>query len=99
MRSVYEDLGFRFFSGNPAYRNLELIYVRDRHTDQLQAVSLRISRYLVENFLDRILKRLVKSGFLTEQESDRLAAVGEASGGRNLYLVQELACRKCALRR
>jgi transglutaminase-like putative cysteine protease len=98
LRSAYEDLSFRFFSGNPAYRNLELIYVRDRHTDQLRTVSLRVGRYLVENFLDRILKRLVKGGLLTEAESEKLSVVSEASGGRNLYLMQELACRQCSLR-
>jgi transglutaminase-like putative cysteine protease len=99
LRSAYQDLSFRFFSGDPAYRNLELIYVRDRHSDQLQTVSLRVGRYLVENFLDRILKRLVKGGLLSEGESERLSAVSEASGGRNLYLIQELAFRQCALRK
>ena len=91
LREVYQELGLRFFSGKPAYRNLELMYIRDRHSDQLQTVSLRIGRYLVEHFLDGILKKLVKAGFLTEEESTTISAVAEASGGRNLYLIQELA--------
>ena len=75
----------------PAFRNLELIYIRDRHSDRLHTVSLRFSRYLVEHSLGRILKRLSKSGLLTADETARLAAVAEASGGKNLYLMQELA--------
>ena len=91
LRSVYQDLNDPFFAGEPAFRNLELIYIRDRHSDRLHTVSLRFSRYLVEHSLGRILKRLSKSGLLTEDETARLAAVAEASGGKNLYLLQELA--------
>jgi transglutaminase-like putative cysteine protease len=91
MRTVYRDLSRSFFAGKPAHRNLELVYIRDRHSDQLQTVSLRVGRYLVEHQLGRILRRLAKAGLLTEEETARIAAVAEASGGRNLYLLQELA--------
>ena len=85
------DLNDHFFAGEPAYRNLELIYLRDLHSDRLHTVSLRFGRYLVEYFLARILKRLSKGGFLTEEETARMSAVAEASDGKNLYLLQELA--------
>ena len=91
LRAVYRDLGTSFFAGRPAHRNLELVYIRDRHNDQLHTVSLRIGRFLVEHQLERILKRLSKTGFLTEVETARIAAVAETSGGKNLYLLQELA--------
>lgn len=91
LRSVYQDLNDPFFAGEPAFRNLELIYIRDRHSDRLQTVSLRFGRYLIEHYLDRILKRLSKSGLLTEDETARMAAVAETSGGKNLYSLQELA--------
>jgi hypothetical protein len=91
LRSVYQDLNQLYFAGEPAFRNLELIYIRDRHSDRLQTVSLRFGRYLIEHYLDRILKRLKKGDLLTEEETARLAAVAEASGGKNLYLHQELA--------
>ncbi len=91
LRSVYQDLNGPFFAGEPAFRNLELVYIRDRHSDRLHTVSLRFSRYLIEHSLRRILKRLSKNGLLTEDETARLAAVAEASGGKNLYLLQELA--------
>ena len=91
LRSAYQDLNDHFFAGEPAYRNLELIYLRDLHSDRLHTVSLRFGRYLVEYFLARILKRLSKGGFLTEEETARMSAVAEASDGKNLYLLQELA--------
>ena len=91
LRSVYQDLNNHFFTGEPAFRNLELIYIRDRHSDRLHTLSLRFGRYLVEHSLARILKRLTKSGLLTEDETARIAAIAEASGGKNLYLLQELA--------
>ena len=91
LQSVYQDLNNHFFAGEPAYLNLELIYIRDRHSDRLHTLSLRFGRYLVEHSLARILKRLTKSGLLTEEETARIAAIAEASGGKNLYLLQELA--------
>lgn len=93
LRTVYGDLSNSFFAGIPAHRNLELVYIRDRHSDRLHTVSLRVGRYLVEHHLERILRRLSKAGFLTEEETARLTAVAEASGGKNLYLLQELARR------
>jgi len=91
LRSAYQDLNQPFFAGEPAFRNLELIYIRDHHSDRLRTVSVRIGRYLVEHRLDRVLKRLSKAGFLTEEETARISAVAETSGGKNLYLLQELA--------
>jgi transglutaminase-like putative cysteine protease len=91
LRSGYHDLNNHFFAGEPAFHNLELIFIRDRHSDRLHTVSLRFGRYLVEHSLARILKRLEKGGFLTEEEKLRISKVAEASGGKNLYLLQELA--------
>jgi transglutaminase-like putative cysteine protease len=91
LRAVYRDLNSHFFAGEPAFRNLELIYIRDRHSDRLHTVSLRFGRYLVEHSLARILKRLSKGGFLTVEETAMISAVAETSGGKNLYLLQELA--------
>jgi transglutaminase-like putative cysteine protease len=91
LRSAYQDLNNHFFGGEPAYRNLELIYIRDHHSDRLHTVSLRFGRHLVEHSLARILKRLSKRGLLTEEEIARISDVADASGGKNLYLLQELA--------
>lgn len=93
LRTVYRDLNDSFFAGKPAHRNLELVYIRNRHSDQLHTVSLRVGRYLVEHQLERTLKRLSKAGFLNEEETANITAVAEASGGKNLYLLQELARR------
>jgi len=91
MRAAYTDFNGLFFGGMQAHHNLELIFSRDRHSDRLQTASLRFGRYLVEHYLDRILKRLSKGGLLTEEETARISAVAEASGGKNLYVLQELA--------
>jgi hypothetical protein len=91
LRSVYQDLSRSFFAGEPAYRNLELIYVRDPHSDRLYSVSLRIGAYLVQHSLDRVLKKLSRGGLLTEEETAKVSAVAGISGGENLYLLQELA--------
>jgi transglutaminase-like putative cysteine protease len=93
LRSAYNDINRVLFDGTPAHHNLELFYTRNRHSDRLTTVSLRIGRYLVEHFLKRILKQLSRSGVLTEQETARLSAVAEATEGRNLYILQELAGR------
>jgi transglutaminase-like putative cysteine protease len=91
MRAAYTDLNNLFFGGIQAHHNLELIFSRGRHSDRLHTVSLRIGRYLVEHYLERILKRLTKADLLTEEETVRITAVAEASGGKNLYVLQELA--------
>ena len=91
MRAAYTDLNGLFFGGMQANYNLELVFSRDRHSDRLQTVSLRFGRYLIEHYLDRILKRLTKGGLLTVEETAGISAVAEASGGKNLYVLQELA--------
>lgn len=91
MRAAYTDLNGLFFAGMKAHQNLELVFSRDRHSDRLHTVSLRFGRYLVEHYLDRILKRLSKGGLLTEEETARISAIAETSGGKNLYALQELA--------
>ena len=91
MRTIYTDLNGLFFGGIKAHHNLELVFFRNRHSDRLHTVSLRFSRYLIERSLDRILKKLTKSGLLTEEETARISAIAEASGGKNLYVLQELA--------
>jgi transglutaminase-like putative cysteine protease len=96
MRAAHTDLNKLLFGGMQAHHNLELIFLRDHHSDRLQSVSLRCGRYLIEHYLDRVLKRLTKADLLTEEEMDGITAVADASGGKNLYLLQELA-RKLAI--
>jgi hypothetical protein len=93
LRAVYRDLNRTFFDSKPAYHNLELVYSRDRHSDRLLAVSLRFGRYLVEHQLERILKKLSQASILTEEETAKLTATADASNGKNLYLLQDLARR------
>jgi transglutaminase-like putative cysteine protease len=91
LRAVYTDLQSTFFAGEAAHHNLELLYLRDRHSDKLQTVSLRVGRFLLEHQLARILRGLSRAGFLTEAETAGLLTVATTSGGKNLYLLQDLA--------
>ena len=93
-RNVYDELNTLFFSGEPAHANLELVFSRDRHTDRLRSVSLRSGRFIVENYLDRILGKLEKHDLLSADEATRVNRVSEVSGGVNLYILQELARRR-----
>jgi hypothetical protein len=91
LSQAYTDLNDLYFAGNAAYRNLEILYHRDRHTDRLHTVSLHFGRYALEHLLDRILKRLSQHDLLSEAEVARLNEIAQASGGKNLYVLQELA--------
>ncbi len=89
--AAYGELAGLFFGGIAARHNLELVYLRNRHSDRLYTVSLRVGRYLVEHFIDRVLKVLRRQHLLAEADCSLLAAVAETSGGSNLYTLQELA--------
>ncbi len=91
LRATYEYLSQLLFEGEIAYHNLELTFSRDPHSDRLQVVRLRFGRYLIENHFEPIVKRLSRVGFLTEEAVDLLQSVHTASGGMNLYFLQELA--------
>ena len=90
-RDAYEDLNARYFPSTPAHANLELVFIRDRHSDRLHTVSLRIGRYLVEHFLARVLSILVKHGLLTTGDTAPILEIAELCDGKNLYFLQELA--------
>ena len=94
LRKTYVELNSVFFAGVPARANLELVFSRNRNSDDLESVSLRFGRFVVENFLDRILSRLKKQGFLTDDEVTKLTETWEVSGRMNLYALQELARRR-----
>ncbi len=94
MRSAYDQLSWLLFGGIPAHYCLDLIYSRDPRTDRLQRVTLSFGRYLVENYLDEITRRLRKEGLSTENETELLKSLHDASGGTNLYYLQELALRR-----
>jgi hypothetical protein len=98
MRSAYDQLSWLLFGGFPAHHCLDLIYSRDPRSDRLQRVTLSFHRYLVENYLEAITRRLRKEGLLTEDDSAVLGSLHEISGGANLYHLQERARRKVGIR-
>jgi len=91
MRSAHEQLGWLLFDGIPAHYCLDLTYSRDPRTDRLQRVTMSFGRYLIENYLGVITRRLRKEGLLSEGDAILLAALHKSSGGANLYYLQERA--------
>jgi hypothetical protein len=91
MREAYARIVASLFGGREARSNVELVFDRDRHSDRLGAVTLRLGRALLESQLDRVVRILVGHGLLTKEEAHALRELSEASGGRNLYVLQELA--------
>jgi hypothetical protein len=94
LKDAYLNLKQVPFGGSEARHCLELTYYRDRHTDRLQRVRLRVSRYLVEQHLRTIIESFRKTGLLTDGESSRIISLHTACSGKNMYYLQELARRR-----
>jgi hypothetical protein len=93
LKDAYQNLRQTPFEGSEARYCLELSYLRDRYSDRLQRVRLRVSRYLVENYLRPIVNSFRKATLLTDEEAQKVLALHDASAGKNLYYLQELARR------
>jgi transglutaminase-like putative cysteine protease len=91
LKDAYQNLKQVPFQGSEARYCLELAYFRDRYSDRLQRVRLRVSRYLVEQHLKTIVESFQKNGLLTEAEATRIMALHQVCAGKNLYYLQELA--------
>jgi len=91
LKDAYQNLKQVPFQGSEARFCLELGYFRDRYSDRLQRVRLRVSRYLVEQHLKTIVESFEKSGLLTAAEATRITNLHQLCTGKNLYYLQELA--------
>jgi hypothetical protein len=91
LRQAYQNLKQVPFEGSEARHSLEFAYFRDRYSDRLQRVRLRVCRYLVEQHLRPIVESFRKTGLLVEPEAGRILALHQVASGRNLYFLQELA--------
>lgn len=94
MQLVFKDLRNLFFQGQDIRHCLELIYYRDRYTDRLQKMTVKINRYLVENHFKKIIDTLRKHGFTSEGDYSRLDRLYTESKGKNLYFIQEMIRRE-----
>lgn len=93
LREAYQNLKQAPFEGSEARYCLELSYFRDRYSDRLQRVRLRVSRYLVENQMRTIVNSFKKANLLAEEEAQKVIQLHQTSAGKNLYYLQELARR------
>jgi transglutaminase-like putative cysteine protease len=91
IEGLFRSLKQSFFQGADSTHNLEMTYTRDRHTDRLQKVSLRVGRYLVEQDFGKIVELSRNQGLLSSDEVLRLEQFNQICHGRNFYFLQELA--------
>ncbi len=91
LKDAYQNLKQVPFQGSEARYCLELAYFRDRFSDRLQRVRMRVSRYLVEQHLKAIVESFEKSGLLAPAEATRITNLHQVCAGKNLYYLQELA--------
>ncbi len=91
IEGLYRSLKQSFFQGAESMHNLEMTYTRDRHTDRLQKVSLRVGRYLVEQDFGKIVELSRNQGLLSSDEVLRLDQFNQICHGKNFYFLQELA--------
>lgn len=94
VKDLYNQLREELVSGQKLLYCLEMTYARDRHTDRLQQVSIRVSRYLAEKHFDRILKILRKGDLLLPEDYARLEEFYRICRGKNFYFLLEAGNRK-----
>jgi len=91
IEGLYRSLKQSFFQGADSMHNLEMTYARDRHTDRLQKVALRVGRYLVEQDFGKIVELSRNQGLLSSDEVVRLEQFNQICHGKNFYFLQELS--------
>jgi transglutaminase-like putative cysteine protease len=91
LENYYRAIKQSFFQGAESMHNLEMTYSRDRHTDRLQKVSLRVGRYLLEQDFPKLVELARKEGLLSTDEVTRLQQFNLVCHGKNFYFLQELS--------
>ena len=81
-------------SGQELLHCLEMTYERNRHTDRLQQVKIRVGRYLAEKHFARILKILSNEDLLLPEDYARLEQFYRICHGKNFYFLLEAGNRK-----
>jgi len=84
---AYRNICQHFFQGAEYRYITDISYLRDRHTDRLQKVSLRVGRYLLERNLKETVDAIRKAGLLKGPEYVLIDRLHTLSRGRNLYLM------------
>ncbi len=93
IQGLYKALKDELLSGKELRHCLEMTYTRDRHTDRLQRVDIRIGRYLAEKNFGQILKMLQNARLVLPEDSAKLGQFYEICHGKNFYFLLEAANR------
>lgn len=91
MQIVYKELRQTFFQGSDVRYCLEMVYYRDKYSDRLQKVTVRVTRYLVEQHFNKILDAMRKNMMIKPEEEELLNRSHTAARGKNLYFLQEIS--------
>jgi hypothetical protein len=94
VKDLYNQLQEELVSGRRLLHCLEMTYMRDHHTDLLQQVNIRVSRYLAEKHFDRILKILRNGDLILPEDNARLDEFYRICHGKNFYFLLEAGNRK-----
>lgn len=90
LRFYYKLLCEELFQGAEFRNSVELVFSRDRHSDRLQKVQVRIGRYLVEHQFKAVIEQARKANLLTSKDFSGLEKFHRLGYGKNLYLLLDL---------
>ncbi|MBP7868352.1 MAG: transglutaminase domain-containing protein [Acidobacteria bacterium] len=93
LQELYRQLKDSLVRNQEVRHCLEMTYGRDKHTDRLQKVTIRVNRYLLESHFGKILRLLQEGKFLLAEDSARLQTFFDICHGKNFYFLLESAYR------
>ncbi|MBN2430492.1 MAG: transglutaminase domain-containing protein [Acidobacteria bacterium] len=91
MEAVMREIGDKLLDGKTLLDLLEFSFYRDKYSDRLQKVSLRLSRVLVRNHAPQVIRILERNELLTASEGKKILRFVNITNGRNMYYMLEQA--------
>lgn len=93
LQELYRQMKGSLVRNQEVRHCLEMTYVRDKHTDRLQKVSIRVNRYLLEAHFGKVLRLLQEHKLLLAEDSARLETFFDTCHGKNFYFLLESSYR------
>jgi hypothetical protein len=91
MEAASRELRNKLLDGKNLSDLLEFSFYRDKYSDRLQKVSLRISRLLIRDQARLVIRMLQKNELVTEAEGNKLLRFFNITARQNMYYVLEQA--------
>jgi len=90
LKLYYKLVCQELFQGAEFRNSLEITFSRDRHSDRLQKVQVRVGRYLVEHHFKTIIEQARKANLLTSKDFANLEKLSRLGYGKNLYFLLDM---------